>query len=238
MTNDLKHRFEQLVAEPPPPSAVPSEAVFARVRSVRRRRTAGVVTLAAAAVVGVAVAAGNLTDIRSEPPVTGNSGTVVTASPSTTPTTTTTGSTSGTTKTAPAGPTSMTATQTTPVQPPLSADVVLTPTMSGRTVTMRVTVSGTVLVPTVDGQNLPADTSFLNLSGGTSYTWGDGNQGGSDGGAAQCKTSKKRTTGRETYLAESHTYTKPGTYTFRYTVEYCGKNGWFNTTKTTELVIK
>jgi PKD repeat protein len=103
---------------------------------------------------------------------------------------------------------------------------------------MNVTVSGTVLVPTADGQNLPADTSFLDLSGGTQYTWGDGNQGGSDGGGVTCQKSKKRTTGRQTYQAESHTYTKPGTYTFRYTVEYCGKNGWFNTTKTTELVIK
>ena len=243
MTDDLKHKFEQLVADQPPPSAVPSEAVFARVRSVRRRRTAGVVTLTAAAVVAVAVAAGNLTDIKSEPPVTGTSTTVVTgsptATPSTTPTTTpTTGSTAGATKETTAGATSTTTAWATPVTPPIAVGVTLKPTISGRTVTMNVTVSGTVLVPTADGKNLPADTSFLNLSGGTQYTWGDGNQGGSDGGAVNCEKSKKRTTGRETYLAESHTYTKPGTYTFRYTVEYCGANGWFNTTKTTKLVIK
>lgn len=225
MTDDLKHKFEQLVADPPPPSAVPSEAVFARVRSVRRRRTAGVVTLAAAAVVAVAVAVGNLTDIKSEPPVTGTSKTVIGP-----PTTTTAG---GTTRPTP------TTTRTTPVKPPLAADIALKPTVRGRTVTMNVTVSGTVLVPTADGQNLPADTSFLDLSGGTTYDFGDGYTSGSDGGGVLCaKSSKKRTTGRETYQLETHTYTKPGTYTFHYTVEYCGTNGWFNTGKTTQLVIK
>jgi hypothetical protein len=233
MTDDLKHKFEQLVADPPPPSAVPSEAVFARVRSVRRRRTAGVVTLAAAAVVAVAVAAGNLTDINSEPPVTGSSKTVVTGSP----TATTTGSTAG----ASAGPTSTT-TRTTPVQPavqpPLAVGIALKPTVRGRTVTMNVTVSGTVLAPTADGQNLPSDTSFLDLSGGTTYDFGDGYASGSDGGGVQCAKSKKRTTGRETYQVETHTYAKPGRYTFHYTVEYCGTNGWFNSSKTTELVIR
>jgi hypothetical protein len=225
MTDDLKHKFEQLVADPPPPSAVPSEAVFARVRSVRRRRTAGVVTLAAAAVVAVAVAAGNLTDIKSEPPVTGTSKTVIGP-----PTTTTAGGTTGPTPTT---------TRTTPVKPPLAADIALKPTIRGRTVTMNVTVSGTVLVPTADGQNLPADTSFVDLSGGTTYDFGDGYTSGSDGGGVLCaKSSKKRTTGRETYQLETHTYTKPGTYTFHYTVEYCGTNGWFNTGKTTQLVIK
>jgi hypothetical protein len=225
MTDDLKHKFEQLVADPPPPSAVPSEAVFARVRSVRRRRTAGVVTLAAAAVVAVAVAAGNLTDIKSEPRLTGTSKTVIGP-----PTTTTAGGTTGPTPTT---------TRTTPVKPPLAADIALKPTIRGRTVTMNVTVSGTVLVPTADGQNLPADTSFLDLSGGTTYDFGDGYTSGSDGGGVLCaKSSKKRTTGRETYQLETHTYTKPGTYTFHYTVEYCGTNGWFNTGKTTQLVIK
>jgi hypothetical protein len=251
---DLKHQFEQLVADPPPPSGVPSEAVFARVRSVRRRRTAGVVTLAAAAVVAVAVAAGNLTDINSSPPVTGTPGaptTVITGPPTTGPTdqpAVTAGTpevSPGTTAGATAGKTTGTGTTTgakvtttPPAQPPLAVDIKLKPTISGRTVTMNVTVSGTVLVPTADGKNLPADTSFLNLSGGTSYTWGDGIQGGSDGGAVNCEKSKKRTTGRETYQAESHTYTKPGTYTFHYTVQYCGTDGWFETSKTTKLVIK
>jgi hypothetical protein len=238
--------------------------VFARVRSVRRRRTAGVVTLAAAAVVAVAVAAGNLTDIDSSPPVTGTPGaptTVVTGPPTVSPTTpptstrtpagtrtgntpaTTagpaTGSTAGTTEgTTPGKET--TTTTTPPSQSPIDVDVKLTPTISGRTVTMNVTVSGTVVRPTTsEGQALPADTSFLNLSGGTNYTWGDGiNPGGSDAGAVTCEYSKKRTTGRETYAIDSHTYTKPGTYTFHYTVSYCGTDRSFETSKTTTLVIK
>src|SRR3954464_511821 len=69
MTEDLKTRFEQLVADPPPPSAVPSEAVFARVRTVRRRRTAGVITVAAAGVVAIALALGNVPDMGGAPRV-------------------------------------------------------------------------------------------------------------------------------------------------------------------------
>ncbi len=259
MTNDLKRQFEQLVADPPPPSGVPSEAVFARVRSVRRRRAAGVVTLAAAAVVAVAVAAGNLTDIDSSPPVTTTPSapvTVVTGPPTTSPTTpptsigtpegTRTGNTpaktAGTEGTTPGKETTAgTRTTTTPpAQPPINVDVKLTPTITGRTVTMNVTVSGTVVRPTTsEGQALPADTSFLNLSGGTNYTWGDGRfPGGSDAGSVTCEFSKKRSTGRETYAIDSHTYTKPGTYTFHYTVSYCGADGSFETSRTIKLVIK
>jgi len=69
MTDDLKQKFEQLVADPPPPSTLPSQAVFARVRTVRRRRTAGAVVLAAAAVVAVALAITNVTDVNGRPPV-------------------------------------------------------------------------------------------------------------------------------------------------------------------------
>ena len=270
MTNDLKRQFEQLVADPPSPSEVPSEAVFARVRSVRRRRTAGVAALAAAAVVAVAVAAGNFTDVNSSPPVTGTPGaptTVVTGpptvspttpvSPTTTPDATKTGTIPATT----AGPTegsspgkgtttgkettpgTTTGTRTTtapPAQPPIDVNITLNPTITGRTVTIDVTVSGTVVRPTTaEGKPLPADTSFLNLSGGTNYSWGDGKDpGGSDGGAVTCEFSKKRTTGRETYAIDSHTYTKPGTYTFHYTVGYCGTDGSFETSKTMKLVIK
>ncbi|MEI8410261.1 MULTISPECIES: hypothetical protein [unclassified Kribbella] len=250
MSDDLKGKFEQLVADPPPPNGVPSEAVFARVRSVRRRRTAGVVTLAAAAVVAVAVAAGNLTDINSSPPVTGTPGastTVVTGPPTATQTspksfvtkTPDKPSTPGNTTGAGATTTTETTTTHTPAQPPLDVNVVLKPAISGRTVTMDVTVSGTVLVPLADGKNLPSDTSFLNLSFGTNYTWGDGKfPGGSDAGAVTCEKAKKRTTGSETYPIDSHTYTKPGTYTFTYTVRYCGTDGPFETSKTTKLVIK
>ncbi|WP_433161387.1 hypothetical protein [Kribbella sp. CA-247076] len=251
MTDDLKHKFEQLVADPPAPSGVPSEKVAAQVRAVRRRRTAGAVTLAAAAVAAVAVAAGNLTDLDSSPPVT--------TTPSTSPTAVTTptivntpkpylpmtseGSKTpkpGTVPTTGAGATSPTIKHTPPpAQPPIDVDVVLKPTVEGRTVTMRITVSGTVVRPTtVEGRALPADTSFVNLSGGTDYTWGDQETGGSDAGAVTCEFSKKRSTGRETYSIPSHTYTKPGTYTFRYTVRYCGADGTFETSETAEVVVR
>ncbi len=263
MTDDLKQQFERLVADPPPPSTVPSESVFARVRSVRRRRTAGALTLAAAAVVAVAVATSNLTDIGSSPPVTNSPSapvTIVTGPPTSTqstvaPTTTgtttttntttqgtTTGTTQGTEKTTGTTTTGAVTTKTPPpVQPPvrpIEVNVVLKPTVTGRTVAVKVTVSGTVIVPTVDGKNLPADTTFLNLSGGTNYYWGDGEQGGSDGGSAGCGGTTRKT-GRETYSIETHTYTKPGTYTLRYEVRYCNaKNSAFTTTKTVKVTVK
>jgi hypothetical protein len=212
MTDDLKDRFEQLVADPPPPSAVPSEAVFARVKAVRRRRTAAVVTIAATAVVAIVVAAGNLTDVDGHAPITGTPGTsnaVITGPPTISPS-----------------------------QPTIAAAVALKPVIKGRTVTMSVTVSGTVLVPTAEGVSLPADTTFLNLSAGTTYSFGDSYTSGSDGGGVLCSKPKQRKTGRETYQLESHTYAKPGTYTFTYNVQYCGAKGWFPTNQTTKLVIK
>jgi len=259
MTDDLKQQFERLVADPPPPSAVPSETVFARVRTARRRRTAGALTVAAAAVAAIAVAAGNLADVNSSPPVTNTPSapvTVVTGPPTDTPTTVPTGTTRATTGTAatgapatgttgsPAGSEKPTGTGTTggttttpPPVRPIAVDVVLKPTVTGRTVSVKVTVSGTVIVPTADGKDLPADTSFLNLSGGTNYYWGDGEQGGSDGGAVQCG-GKTRKTGRETYSIDTHTYTKAGTYTLRYEVSYCNTKGSFTTTKTAKVTVK
>jgi hypothetical protein len=260
MTDDLKQQFERLVADPPPPSTVPSESVFARVRSVRRRRTAGALTLAAAAVVAVAVATSNLTDVGGSPPVTNSPSapvTIVTGPPTSTPQTTaptrtTTTQTQGTTTGTPGAGTTQstekptgttttgagTTTTTPPPARPILVNVVLKPTVTGRTVAVKVTVSGTVIVPTVDGINLPADTSFLNLSGGTNYYWGDGEQGGSDGGSAGCEGTTRKT-GRETYSIDSHTYTKPGTYTLRYEVRYCtAKNRAFTFIKSVKVTVK
>ena len=265
MTDDLKDKFERLVADPPPPSAVPSEAVFAKVRTVRRRRTAGVLTLAAAAVVAVAVAAGNVTDIDSSPPVSHTPSaptTIVTGPPTTVPTTvptartpaTTTG-TSGVTgavhtpknNTPPPPPPS---TSKTPAAPPLGVRVSLKPTVQGRTVTMKVTLSGTTLIPTAEGGK-PLSTSgtdFLNLLGGTQYFFGDGSQSGSDAGAVNCVSGAQRTTGRETYTLMNdsavpnapgtHTYAKAGTYDFSYTIRYCDKSGWVPVTKTAQVTVK
>jgi hypothetical protein len=212
MTEDLKTQFEQLVADPPPPSAVPSEAVFARVRTVRRRRTAGVITVAAAGVVAIALALGNVTDIGGAPPVTNTPGapkSVITGPPTATPT------------------------------PPPPIKVALKPSIKGRTVTMTVALSGKAFVPTAipEGTLLPED-SFMNLSGGTDYNFGDGYQSGSDGGSIDC-TRRKLKTGSETYvIPDSHTFTKPGTYKFTYTIRYCGTKGWFPTTATTQLVVR
>jgi hypothetical protein len=212
MTEELKDRFAQLVADPPPPSVVPSEAVFSRVRTVRRRRAAGVTTVAAAAAVAIALALGNVTDIGGAPPVTNTPGapkSAVTGPPTAAPTT----------------------------APPIK--VALKPSIKGRTMTMTVTLSGKAFVPTAipEGTLLPED-SFMNISGGTDYYFGDGQQGGSDGGSIDC-TRKKLKTGSQTYvIPETHTYTKPGTYKFTYTIRYCGTKGWFPTTATTQVVVR
>ena len=213
MTEELKDRFTQLVADPPPPSALPSEAVFARVRKVRRRRTAGVMTLAAACVVAIALALGNVTNIGGAPPIT---------------------NTPGAPKTAITGP------PTASPKPPPPIKVALKPSVNGRTVGMTVSVSGKAYIPTglPEGTLLPATTQFVDLSGGTVYNFGDGYQNGSDGGSIGC-TTKKLKTGSQTYvIPETHTFKKPGTYKFTYTIQYCGTKGWFPTTATTNVVIK
>ena len=89
MTDELKRKFEHLVADAPPPSGVPSEGVLDRVRTVKRRRTATAGILATAVVVAGVIAAGNLTALHSAPaPLTNTPGptTVVTEPPTTTPT--------------------------------------------------------------------------------------------------------------------------------------------------------
>ncbi|WP_329481333.1 hypothetical protein OG555_04130 [Kribbella sp. NBC_01484] len=259
MTDDLKDKFERLVADPPPPSAVPSEAVFAKVRTVRRRRTAGVLTLAAAAVVAIAVAAGNMTDIDSSPPVSHTPSaptTIVTGPPTTTPTTTPTKTPSGTTTSSQVTgavhtpknntpPPSSPSTSNTPAAPALGVHVSLKPTVKGRLLTMKVTLSGTALVPTAAGGTplSTATTPFLDLLGGTQYFFGDGGQSGSDAGAVNCLSGTKRTTGHQTYTLQAdpvgtHTYAKAGTYNFSYTVRYCSTKGWVPVTKTTTVTVK
>ena len=257
MTDDLKDKFERLVADPPPPSAVPSEAVFAKVRSVRRRRTAGVATLAAAAAVAVAVAAGNLTDINSSPPVTNTPSapvTTVTAPPTTTPTktpsgTTTSGPTTGAAHTPKSNtPPPASTSSHTPDAPPLGLHVSLKPTVQGLNVSMKVTLSGTVLVPTglvPRREQLSTDTDFLDLQGGTQYFFGDGEQSGSDAGAVDCLSGTDRITRHQTYSLHNgtngpgtYTYAKAGTYTFKYTIRYCGANGWVPVTKTAKVTVK
>jgi hypothetical protein len=269
MSDELKDKFRNLVAEPPPPTAVPSEAVFAKVKTVRRRRAAGVTVVAAAAVAAIAVAGTNLTNVNSSPPVTSTPGaptTIVTGPPTITPATptpttaaptnrgttgsTTTGLPKGSTTTGntttgpPKGSTSTTGSTTgttnrPPALPPIGTSVTLKPKIDGRSLTMMVTLKGTVLVPrsAEDGKYLPTD-SFMNLSTGTNYTFGDGEQSGSDGGSITCVGSKKRFTGQETYNPTfyPYVYKKPGTYTFTYTQSYCGGKG--SVTKSIKIVIR
>ncbi|WP_433008421.1 hypothetical protein [Kribbella sp. CA-294648] len=235
MPEELKDRFQQLVADPPPPSAVPSEAVFAKVRTVRRRRTAGVAVLAAAAVVAITVAGNSLTEINTSPPVSGKPGggsSIVDLPP-----------TGGITVTVTRSPT----TTPPPVPPAIGVAVTLTPTVTGRSLLMEVTLKGTVISPlgiegdTTAGTELPAGTSFLNRTLGTDYTYGDGEQSGSDGGSVTCTGAKKRVTSQETYtlMDGPHVYQKAGTYTFSYTVMYCGANGkTLRATKSAKIVIR
>lgn len=272
MTDDLKNKFEQLVADPPPPSTVPSEAVFARVRTARRRRTAGALTLTAAAVVAVAFAVNNVTDIDGRPPVS-NTPTVVaptsTPPPSSTPTTTPTGTpvapgTTGSTSSVHVGGAVHTpnpntqntntpppaSTSNTPAAPQLGVHVTLKPTVQGRTLTMRVTLSGTERVPTglvPTHRPLSTSTDFIDLMGGVQYFFGDGQQSGSDAGAVDCLSGTQPTTGHQTYTLlnasatpspGTYTYANAGTYTFKYTVKYCGNHGWVPVTKTAKVTVK
>jgi hypothetical protein len=219
MTEDLKHQFEQLVADPPPPSEVPSQAVFARVRSVRRRRTAGVVTLAAAAVIAVTVAAGNLTDINGSPPVTNTPSaptTIVTAPPTiatVTPTvpvktpappasTKTGGTTTGSTTTGTGHSTNTntpppsSTTSHVPAGPPLGVHVSLKPTFQGRLMTMRVMLTGTAMVPIGDIEGDP----LSQVMGSSDTSFGDGVTTGSDAGAVNCPKAKATASGPDSFV--------------------------------------
>jgi hypothetical protein len=265
MPDELKDKFQQLVADPPPPTAVPSEAVFAKVRTVRRRRTAGVAVLAAAAVAAIAVAGNSLTDIDSSPPVSGPPSASIPAPSAPNTSGNATVGTVGATRTtgsgsvqptAPAQPTSPglpvepstsgTQTHNPPPTPPVGVTVVLLPKLTGKSLTMKVTVKGSLISPLgiegdgSKGVELPADTSFLNRTLGTTYLYGDGEQSGSDGGAVTCTGAKKRVASQETYtlLDGPHVYKTPGTYTFKYTVQYCGaKNQTLQATKTARIVV-
>ncbi len=124
----------------------------------------------------------------------------------------------------------------------VGAEVTLSPVLKGRTLTMKVTVAGTAVVPLdAEGRKpLPADTSFVDLGLGAEYTFGDGSEpGGSDGGAVTCEGATQQKTGTQTYEPTSpHTYAKAGTYTFTYKIRYCGgPAGEFTATKTAEIVV-
>jgi hypothetical protein len=244
MPDELKDKFQQLVADPPPPSAVPSEAVFAKVRTVRRRRTAGVAVLAAAAVVAIAVAGNNLTEINSSPPVANTPGVVstsvapppsVTTNPSTAPRTSSTNTSTST------RPPSTSQSQQPPAAPPVGITVTLIPKVTGRSLQMKVTIKGALISPLAEGRELPPDTGLLDRSMGTDYQYGDGEASGSDAGAVSCTGARKRVSSQQTYSLPDgpHVYQQAGTYTFKYTIRYCGAKGQtLEATKSARIVIR
>ncbi|MGZ0145790.1 hypothetical protein ACXJJ3_01860 [Kribbella sp. WER1] len=207
MTDELKQRFEQLVAEPPPPSQAPSEAVFARVRKVRRRRAVGAAGLASAAVVAAVAIAGNLSGPSTQAPVAG-----------------------------PPSPSALQATVPTPsatAPPAFGVRLKLTPHVKGRTLTMTIEASGTILVPYVGGY-LPTDQGLAGLGQGSTTSYGYGPTVGSLSNMQECAKSTRRYTGNATYPPDTFTYPKAGTYTYTYTGQYCGlKNPVVVSTKVT-----
>jgi hypothetical protein len=264
MTDELKHKFQQLVADPPPPTGVPSDAVFTRIRTVRRRRTAAVAVLATAATVAVvAAAAVSATGLSSAPPVAGTPGaphTVVTGPPTTlptsappaTPTSTATHSTSKPPATVPADPATTiptdrpttpppsTTTNNPPAAKPVNGDVTVDPQITGRNLTLRITFKGTILVPRGVPDNAYIVGNYRDNWLGDNYTYGDNHTGsGSDAGGVTCNNSTKRVTGSYTQTLQNiNTYEKPGTYTIHFATAYCGPNGAVRLTRTATVTVK
>jgi hypothetical protein len=262
MTDELKDKFQQLVADPPPSNGVPSDAVFTRIRTVRRRRTAGVALLAVAATVAVvAVAAFGVTGLNSAPVVGTTNAPTTTGSPtasspsspptSESPATKPTNPVASTTRnTSPNPPTNTNKPEpppsnkntSPPVIKPTKLTLTLHPTINGMTVTMWFTESGSKLIPVIErtGKSLPSDMAFQDLDYMTGYTWGDGSPGaGANAGLLTCEGANKRITGQGTDRArDPHTYAKAGTYTFTYTVSYCGTTGIEEVTKTMKLTVR
>ncbi|MGH3462223.1 MAG: hypothetical protein ACRDP9_12185 [Kribbellaceae bacterium] len=257
MPDELKHQLRQLVADPPPPRGVPSEIVYQRIRTVRRRRAAGAAAAAVGAVAVVALAAGTLAGPNSAPPVThtpSGTETVVTQpptiSPSTSPMSSPKTSVSASARTLPPVEATDTPPPTDPVSPseptspavkPVGVTVRLDPTINGLTVTMRFRQSGSMLAPIIErtGQSSRAD-SWQNYAYMTGYTWGDGSPGaGANAGLVTCEGAHERVSGAGTDTArEPHTYAKPGTYTFTYRFSYCGPDGVRTTTETMKLTVR
>jgi hypothetical protein len=263
MTDELTDKLRALVADPPPPTSVPSEAVLERVQMVRRRRAAGAAALASVAVVAIAVTANNLAGVNSAPPVTqtpSQSETIVTSPPTASPPPATdptpsatktsdsvqTPQPTNTPETAPTSDPSPTSeppptTTTPPVAPKLNLNVQLEPSYDNLTVTMKVSESGTVLEPTLEeGGTLQADRFQDNLLF-VKFWWGDGASEEWDRyGGISCYNAKRPISGTGTnQLGQPHTYAKPGAYTFTYQVNYCTPNqSWGSTvTRTVRLTM-
>jgi hypothetical protein len=260
MTDDLRDKLRALVVDPPAPTGVPSEAVFARVRTIRRRRATGAAVLATAAVAAIVVTAGNITGVDSAPPVTKTPNqpqTIITGpptvSPTTTPTRTPKGSISATVNTLPpvenstntpptADPSSPSTQPSSPgTTPPPRMDLFFWPypTIDGLTVTMRVAARGTVLAPTFEeGGTLEAANFHDNLLF-AKYWWGDNTYIEDTGsGGMSCYGAKKPVSGNGTkQVGQPHTYRTAGTYLFAYRITYCSPNGPREYTQAFEVTV-
>ncbi|GAA1548475.1 hypothetical protein [Kribbella lupini] len=264
MTDELKAKFQALVKDAPEPTGLPSDAVFARIKTVRRRRTTGLVAgLATAAVATIALAAGNLTGIDSAPPVTETpDGPTPTAMvPTSTPTSTPTGPKSSiavTAETLEPGnqetdtgegtgtppPTSPSSPKTeTPEAPgPVKISLSLTPKVQGLKLTVTYRWTGSLLTPidSFSGKTATTGSSLPDNSFNWDYDFGDGRYDpptGKLGGGLTCEGANERVSGTSTGQTQTHTYLKPGTYTFSYVITYCGPNGEVPMKKTLKVKI-
>jgi hypothetical protein len=83
-----------------------------------------------------------------------------------------------------------------------------------------------------DGKPIAAADTEVN---GTLVDWGDGSTGGSDGGAIECHKDAKLIPLSMTF-SETHRYTKPGTYTVRFSANACAPVG--TVSKSITLVVR
>jgi hypothetical protein len=248
MTDELKNKFEALVADAPPPSGVPSEGVFERVRTVKRRRTATAGILATAAVVAAAIAVGNLANLNSAPaPVTNTPGPspIVTGPPTITPSSpgaptskqsivgsvNTLPPVSGPDTPPPNSPSSPTTKPSLAAPPgPYKLDFGFTTSTDGLTGRINIVATGDVLAPVFEeGGNVTSTKIHDNLLY-SEYWWGDGTHVKEDryGGMFcpqpdQPKTMKK--VSGQGVRPMTHEYAKAGEYQFAYRVTYCTPSG-------------
>lgn len=251
MTDELKRKFELLVADAPPPSGIPSEGVLDRVRTVKRRRTATAGVLATAAVVAGVIAAGNLTKLDSAPPPLTNTPrptTVVTAPPTTSPTPAAPKSTiGGSAQTLPPASNTGDPTSGEPSSPetsepgPVKLNLTLETTLKNQVMTVRFREWGSMLVPLFRDKPLPAGTKFTDLAVNYGWDWGDGSYDppqGKNGSGMTCDGATNRVEGDVSgSVPQTHHYTKPGTFTFEYRISYCGPNGLQTISKTKQVKI-
>ncbi|MBB6571444.1 hypothetical protein HPO96_27995 [Kribbella sandramycini] len=125
--------------------------------------------------------------------------------------------------------------QTTP--PPYDVTVTLKPVVKGRTVTMNISATGTVLLPiAAGGLELPAQ-NLMALGQGSAYSWGDDSEPFSAfSNGTECVKAKTPYKGTGTVPADTHTYARPGIYIYTYRAKFCGMKE--SATATTQIQIK